>query len=149
MSAALHIVGPEDLGKLEPLVAQHYAERGHPMPEETLHKALTPICDGIPQAVAYLIGPKSAPLGYLMISIGYTVTAAGFTCCLTDFFLRANVRGRGIGTETLLALSKVMSEAAVTSMRAEFSPDNTTAQRLLARCGFAPIDAPSCMVKPL
>lgn len=57
----------------------------------------------------YLIGPPSSPVGYLAISFGHA-PATGTTARLEEIYVRPPVRGRGMGTESIQALSKMLSQ---------------------------------------
>ncbi len=149
MSAALHIAGPDDLNKLAALVARFHDEHKLDMTDEARLAALKPICDGIPQAVAYLIGPKAAPMGYIILSIGYSVEMGGFDCFVDELFLRPSVRGRGIGTEALLSLSKTMASADVKAMFLEVDAQDTRLVGLYKRIGFKDRERYNLMVKEL
>lgn len=149
MSATLHLAGPDDLPKLTKLVAAFHAEHAIEMDPLKRETVLKPICDGIPQAVAYLVGPKVSPLGYVILTIGYSVEFGGYDSWLDEIYVRPNVRGRGIGGEVLLQLGKTMSEAGVKAMFLEADPQNESALRLYQRSGFQPRDRYQTLVKPL
>ena len=109
MSAALHLAGTDDLDRLEPMVAAYHALEGIPSTEADRRAALLPLLDGtLPFGVAYLIGPRRSPVGYIVVSFGYSVELGGIDGFVDEFFIRERVRGRGIGTDLLRSL---MNEA--------------------------------------
>lgn len=136
MSAAVHLAGPEDLDRLEPMVAAYHAFEGIETTEEFRRSALVPLLEGTPHAVAYLIGMRRAPVGYIVISFGYSVELGGIDGFVDEFFIRQNVRGRGMGTEVLSSLLPALSENGVKALHLEVNPDNARAIKLYAKAGF-------------
>lgn len=136
MSAALHLAAPEDLDKLEPMVASYHAFQGIDSTPDERRAALTPLLEGTPHGVVYLIGIRRAPVGYIVISFGYSVALGGIDGVIDEFFIRENVRGRGMGTEVLTSLLPALGQHGVKALHMEVSAENTSAQRVHARAGF-------------
>lgn len=128
----------EDLDRLEPLVAAYHAFEGIEGTEEARKAALTPLLEGTPHGVAYLIGPRRAPVGYIVISFGYSVELGGIDGFIDEFFIRERVRGRGMGSEVLLTLLPALSDHGVKALHLEVDRDNERARRLYQRAGFEP-----------
>ena len=75
---ALTLARPDDLERLTPLVAAFHDEAGIVQDDATRRAALTPLLAGSPHGVAYLIGPARAPIGYVILSFGWSMEFAGF-----------------------------------------------------------------------
>ncbi|MEM8578266.1 MAG: GNAT family N-acetyltransferase [Pseudomonadota bacterium] len=136
MSAALTLAAPEHLERLEPLVAAFHAEEGLTLAGEDRRAALLPLLEGIPHGAAYLIGPARAPIGYIIVTFGWSVEFGGMDGFVDELFIRPGVRGRGIASEVLLALPRALSGAGLKALHLEVSTENAAAQRLYARAGF-------------
>ena len=149
MSAALHLAGPGDLDRLAALVAAFHTEAGLDSSQETRRAGLAPLLDGIPHGAAYLIGPARAPVGYAIISFGWSVEFGGMDAFLDEIYLRPPVRGRGIASETLQALPAALAGAGVRAMHLEVDRDNDPARRLYTRAGFTPRERYLLMSKRL
>jgi len=149
VSAALHLAKPDDLDRLEVLVAAFHAEAGLGSSQETRRAGLAPLLEGIPHGAAYLIGPTRAPVGYVIISFGWSVEFGGIDAFLAELYLRPAVRGRGIASETLLALPAALAGAGVRALHLEVGRDNEQARRLYTRVGFAPRERYMLMSKHL
>ena len=136
MRASLHLAGAGDLTQLEPLVATFHAEMG--VTSDTSHRAaaLEPLLNGLPQGAIYLIGPRKAPIGYIILSFGYSVASGGLVCTIDEFFIRRNVRRRGIGTEVLMTLVPQLSEYGVKSLMVTTSQEDQVLPRVFLRSGF-------------
>lgn len=136
MSAALHLAGPADLDRLCALVAAFHAEEGLDSDEAQRRDALAPLLEGIPHGAAYLIGPARAPVGYLVVSFGWSVEFGGLDAMIDELYIRPPVRGRGIATEVLAALPRALAAGGVRAMHLEVDRENETAARLYGRVGF-------------
>ncbi|WP_170774456.1 GNAT family N-acetyltransferase [Ruegeria lacuscaerulensis] len=149
MSAALKLARPEDLGRLMTLVAAFHAEAGIDQDADHRRNALAPLLDGIPHGCVYLIGPARAPLGYAVLTFGWSVEFGGMDAFIDEIYIRPAVRGRGIATEVLLDLPKALANAGLTALHLEVDRTNETAQKLYLRTGFKPRDRYVLMSKKL
>ena len=137
MSAALSLAKPEHLDRLTTLVAAFHAEEGIEMSDEVRRNGLAPLLDGIPHGAVYLIGPARAPIGYVVITFGWSVEFGGLDAILDEIYIRPGVRGRGIATETLLSLPRALAQGGVKAIHLEVSQDNAAAIKLYERTGFS------------
>lgn len=147
MSAALHLATIDDLDKLEPMVAGYHAFEGIASTEEHRRAALTPLLQGTPHGVVYLIGIRRAPVGYIVISFGYSVELGGIDGFIDEFFIRENVRGRGMGTEVLSSLLPALGQHGVKALHLEVPLENASAHRICTRAGFRLRDGYCLMTK--
>ncbi|THH38429.1 GNAT family N-acetyltransferase [Aliishimia ponticola] len=136
MSAALTLATPDHLEQLLPLVAAFHEHHGIDQSDAARRAGLTPLLEGIPHGTCYLIGPARAPIGYIVISFGWSLEFGGLDGFIDEFYLRRAVRGRGIATEVLNALPKALSGAGLKALHLEVSHGNERAQRLYSRAGF-------------
>ena len=97
---------------------------------------LQPLLDGIPHGAAYLIGPARAPIGYVVVTFGWSIEFGGMDGFIDELYIRPGVRGRGIATEVLLALPRALGDAGVKALHLEVDAGNDVAQRLYGRAGF-------------
>lgn len=149
MTTALHLAKSDDLPKLSALVAAFHAESGIEMSDEARTNGLAPLLDGIPHGAAYLLGPARAPVGYVIVTFGWSVEFGGMDGFVDELYLRPAVRGRGIATEVLLALPKALAEAGMKAIHLEVAADNATAQSLYERTGFRTRDGYRLMTRVL
>lgn len=137
MSAALHLAKPEDLPRLQALVAAFHAHGGIEQTDAARAKSLMPLLQGSPHGAAYLVGPRRGPVGYIIVSFGYSVKMGGISGFIDEFYIRENVRGRGMGGEVLRALIPALAEYGVVALNLEIDHNNANASRLYTRLGFA------------
>lgn len=136
MSAALTLANTTHLDTLLPLVAAFHDEEGIEQDAGTREAALLPLLEGSPYGSVYLIGPPKAPIGYIVMTFGWSVEFGGMDGFIDEIFIRPKVRGRGIATEVLYALPNALASAGLRALHLEVDKANDTAQRLYTRLGF-------------
>jgi len=110
---------------------------------------VAPLLDGIPHGCAYLIGPARTPIGYIVITFGWSVEFGGLDGIVDELYIRPGVRGRGIASEALNALPRALAGAGLRAVHLEVEKDNAAAIKLYRRAGFTPRDTYMFMTKSL
>ena len=147
MSAALTLATLEHLDKLDALVAAFHAEAGISIDDDARRAGLKPMLEGIPHGAAYLIGPSRAPIGYLVVTFGWSLEFGGLDGFLDEIYVRPGVRGRGIASEVLQALPSALAGAGLKALHLEVAKDAVRTQALYKRAGFRPRDGYMLMTK--
>lgn len=137
MSAALTLATPDHLDRLQALVAACHEDLEIVQDDETRRLALAPLLDGVPHGAAYLIGPPRAPIGYIIVSFGWSVEFGGLDGFVDELFVRPGVRGRGIASEVLLSLPNALRDVGLKALHLEVARDDDAVTRLYRRAGFA------------
>ncbi|MEO1398270.1 MAG: GNAT family N-acetyltransferase [Pseudomonadota bacterium] len=96
-----------------------------------------PLLDGTPHGAAYLIGPRRAPVGYLVVSFGWSVEFGGVDGFLDEIYVRPAVRGRGMGGDAISALFNLLKRSDVRALHLEVDRESPAAG-LYRRLGFSP-----------
>lgn len=146
---ALNLAKPEDFDRLVPLVQAFQSEAGIENSAENLREALHPLLEGSPYGAAYLLGPARAPIGYIVIVFTWSLEFAGLEGYVDEFYIRPNVRGRGIGAEVLRTLPKALAGAGLNALSLEVQRDNERAIRLYSRARFISRDDYVMMTRKL
>lgn len=136
MSAALTLASLDHRDRLLPLVAAFHAEAGIETSEAQRADGITPLLEGSPHGAAYLIGPARAPIGYIVVSFGWSLEFGGMDGFIDELFIRPGVRGRGVASEVLIALPRALADVGLKALHLEVSKDDSSAQRLYTRAGF-------------
>ena len=99
-----------DLAAVLPMVRAYYAEDGLDYREHRQPAALALIARGDPSAHGWVIelGPASA--GYVVLCLTFSVEAGGREACIDEFYVRPELRRRGVGSG-VLALLEVEARA--------------------------------------
>jgi ribosomal protein S18 acetylase RimI-like enzyme len=96
------------------------------------------LLEGSPHGAIYLVGPGRAPIGYAIVSFGWSVEFGGMDGFIDEVYIRPGVRGRGIGTEVLESLPKALAGAGLRALHLEVDRDNEKARALYAKLNFQP-----------
>ncbi|WP_299558327.1 GNAT family N-acetyltransferase [uncultured Sulfitobacter sp.] len=149
MSAALTLGGPEHLDRMLALVAAFHTESGIRSTETRRRDGVAPLLDGVPHGCAYLIGPPRSPIGYIVITFGWSVEFGGLDAIIDELYIRPGVRGRGIASEALIALPRALAGAGLRAIHLEVDRSNAAAMKLYQKAGFQPRDQYMLMSKRL
>ncbi|HBQ35333.1 MAG TPA: GNAT family N-acetyltransferase [Rhodobacteraceae bacterium] len=136
MSAALNMAKPDDMPVLQRLVAAFHESEGISQTDEDRKAALQPLLEGSPHGVAYLIGPRKGAVGYIIVSFVYSVEMGGIIGFIDEFFIRPNVRGRGLGGEVLRSLMPALAGHGIKALHLEVGRGNDRAKQLYGKLGF-------------
>ncbi|MBI6629793.1 GNAT family N-acetyltransferase [Pontibaca salina] len=145
--SALHLAKPADLERLSALVKGFDEETEQPRDQDQRRAALMPLLDGVPHGAIYLIGPARAPMGYVVVSFGWSLELGGMDGRIDQIYLRRAVRRRGIATEVLTTLPTALANAGVKALHLKVDRDNEAAMRLAAKAKFMSRDDIAFMSK--
>ena len=137
---ALTLARQGDLERLLPMVATRAAELGSAGEAAATRAALLPLLEGCPHGAVYLVGPPRAPIGYVVLSFGWSLMAGGLTARIDEMHIRRAVRGRGIGTEVLGSLPRALAGAGLRAIEVEAGRDESRLRALFERRRFHPQD---------
>ena len=149
MSTALHLAKPDDMAKLAPLVAAFHAEMNIDSTDDSRAAAVAPLLEGSPLGAVYLLGPRRAPIGYLVITFGWSVEFGGMDAFVDEIFVRPGVRGRGMGLDALMSIRNMLKSVGVTAIHLEVDGADEATQRLYRRAHFKPRDRYMLMTQRL
>ena len=136
----LHLATVEDLERIVPLVAAFHAEMGYDTDAAHHERAVLPLLEGSPHGAIWLVGPRRAPVGYVVISFGWSVEYGGLDGVVDEIFVRPPVRGRGMGFEALNGIAKALGASGVRALHLEVARDDERTQRFYSRARFHPRD---------
>jgi ribosomal protein S18 acetylase RimI-like enzyme len=138
VSAALTLATLDHIDRLIALSGAFAEEMGFASDAEHRAAALAPLLEGSPHGAAYVIGPPRAPVGYAVLSFGWSLEFGGLDAMLDELYIRPAVRGRGMASEVLQALPKALGAAGVRGLHLEVAADDEKTQRLYRKAGFVP-----------
>ena len=144
---SLHLAGPDDLARLMPLVAAFHAEQGYGTDAQHVQAALVPILEGQPHGAIWLIGPRKSPVGYVVVSFGWSIEFGGLDARVDELYIRPPVRRRGMGGEALHALSNGLRDSGVAALHLEIDRDDERLQGFYRRARFKPRERSVAMTR--
>ena len=136
MTAAITLAGPDNQGALLTLMERCHTERALPPDQDHLTAVIAPLLDGSPLGAIWTVGPARAPLGYVMVTFGWSIDHGGMIGWIADVYVRPSVRRRGIGTEVVHAVALSLRQAGVKALHAAIPEGAADAERFCQRVGF-------------
>jgi diamine N-acetyltransferase len=132
------VTGP-DLPLLEQLVRAYYVEDGPAFHEDRQPAALAALTAGEPFGRAWLIRLDGRPVGYVVLSWGFSVEAGGREACVDEFYLMPEVRNHGLGSSALALVEDEARNLAVRRVFLEVQRGNRVIE-LYRRAGYVDHD---------
>ncbi|MCU0273216.1 MAG: GNAT family N-acetyltransferase [Acidimicrobiales bacterium] len=131
----------EDLSVLLPLVAEFCELDHHPYDEDRVARALGPLLADDAFGQVWLVRDEAGgpPIGYAVVTWGYSVESGGREALLDEIFVRD--RSRGLGSEALRELLTACRAQGIRRMFLETEAHNTRVRRFYVRHGFAVEDS--------
>jgi GNAT superfamily N-acetyltransferase len=140
MSAAITLATGDHMAQLLSLMSRRATEAtGTDETDDTVlsrQHALKPLLAGGPEGAVWLVGPPRAPLGYVIVTFGWSVALGGREAWIEDVFVRPSVRRRGIGREVLHAIGVSLRQAEVRALQVRLPADQATAISFCSSAGF-------------
>jgi GNAT superfamily N-acetyltransferase len=134
-AASLAPLRGADLPLLERMVRAYCAEDDHPFDAARQPAALAALVKGEPLGRGWLVMLAGRPVGYVVLTLGFSVEAGGREGCLDEFFLVPEVRGRGLGRRVLGLVEDEAHELGIKRLFLEVEHGNR-AIALYRRAGF-------------
>jgi GNAT superfamily N-acetyltransferase len=134
MDVVLAPVGPGDRAALEPMVRAFYAEDGLAF-EARQGAALAAMLAGDPLCLAWLVRVADATVGYIVVTLGFSLESGGRDGVIDEFFVVPSMRRRGIGGQVLALIEREARERNLQRLYLEVGHGNR-AHGLYRRAGF-------------
>jgi len=125
-----------DLDTLLALARAFHAEDGHALSEEGAG-ALAAVAGGEPLARCWLVRRAGVAVGYVVLSLGFSIEHGGRDGFIDDLYLVPAARGIGIGWALLAFAVAEAQRLGIRTLHLEVEPGNERAHRLYRRNGFA------------
>jgi GNAT superfamily N-acetyltransferase len=137
---ALRKATPSDRDLLVELMAEFYAEAGYPLNQQRACTAFSNLLDDEHFGFVWLIHADSQDVGYVVMTLGYSMEYGGRDAFIDDLFVRSAHRGRGLGTKAITALRATCETMGVRALHLEVGRDNVAAQSIYRQAGFVDTD---------
>jgi GNAT superfamily N-acetyltransferase len=117
-------------------MAEFYGEAGYPLPRDAAAGAFATLLDDPRLGRVWLVEGEDGPVGYLVLTLAFSMEFGGLRGFIDDFFVRPTARGKGFGAAALAAVRQASNELGVRALLVETGPEGHPARRLYARAGF-------------
>jgi len=126
-----------DAGILLEMMREYYAFDGHAFDPERAQVALLAFLRETTFGRAWLICDDAAPVGYIVLTLGYSLEYLGRDAFIDEFYLRESHRGKGWGKQALTLVEDQARALDVRSIHLEVVRQNTGAKEVYRKSGYA------------
>ena len=137
MDPIFRLANEADTDLLLGMMREYYAYDGHAYDEPRARAAVLNFLREPSFGRAWLICDQDTPVGYIVLTFGYSLEYLGRDAFIDEFFIRPSHRGRGWGRAALNFVEDAAREAGVRAIHLEVVRANTTAKEIYLRCGYA------------
>ena len=124
-----------DLDALLALARAFHAEDGHALSQAGAC-ALAAVAGGEPLARCWLVRPAGRAVGYVVLSLGFSIEHGGRDGFIDDLYLVPAARGMGLGRALLAFAVGEAEKLGIRMLHLEVEPGNDRAHDLYRRNGF-------------
>jgi len=125
-----------DLNMLLDLVKEFHQNEHLPFEEKVDRDVLEHFLTHESLGQAWLIQQEAEVIGYIIVTLGYSLEYRGQDAFIDEFYIRPNYQRQGIGTKTLAFVENAAVSLGVRALHLEVDFSNSDAQRLYRRSGY-------------
>jgi GNAT superfamily N-acetyltransferase len=136
MEPSFRIATDFDADLLLPMMSEYYAFDHHSFDAEKARPALLGLLRDPAFGRVWLICDQENPVGYIVLTFGYSLELLGRDAFVDEFFLLASHRGRGWGRKTMEFVEQAARALGVHAIHLEVTRHNAGAQQFYPKLGF-------------
>jgi GNAT superfamily N-acetyltransferase len=136
MDPTFRLAGEADLETLIGFMRQFYAIDAYPFDESAARRALHEFLGNPALGRAWLIEVDAVPVGYLVLTLGYSLEFHGRDAFIDELFVVPSYRHQGIGKRAMQFAEVACRELGVHALHLEVERHNLAAQQLYRQSGF-------------
>ena len=125
-----------DIELLLGFMRQFYEIDHYPFDEQIAREALDGIIADRSLGRVWVIREESSPVGYIVLTLGYSLEFHGRDAFIDEFYIQESHRGRGLGKEAIKLVEEACREEGVHALHLEVERNNRAAQALYNKFGF-------------
>ncbi|HJY80185.1 MAG TPA: GNAT family N-acetyltransferase, partial [Candidatus Binatia bacterium] len=144
METIFRIATSADIEIVVQFIHEYYEFDHLPFDEQVARVALTKFVGDESLGRVWLISYEDEAVGYLVLTLGYSLEYGGRDAFIDEVYIRASHRGRGIGQSALAFVEDVCRSLGVRVLHLEVERANTSAYGLYRKVGF--VDHDRCLM---
>lgn len=136
MEPTFRLATEADANALLDMMQEYYAFDGHAFDPSKARVALLTFLRNDSFGRAWLVCDQQVPVGYGVLTFGYSLEFLGRDAFLDEFYLRESHRGRGWGRRTLEFVEEEARKIEIRSIHLEVVRQNDHAREFYLRSGY-------------
>jgi GNAT superfamily N-acetyltransferase len=136
MDTTFRIAAFADIALLVRFMREFYEYDHLPFDESAASPAMEKILQDHSLGRVWLIYDGEQAIGYVVLTLGYSLEYHGRDAFIDEIYLRASHRGKGIGTQIIQFLEEACRSLEVQALHLEVERANTKAQAFYHKVGF-------------
>lgn len=136
METSYRLAEDSDTETLVQFIREFHEIEHLPFDDNTTRTMLAKLLNDDSLGRVWLIQDGSEPIGYIVLTFGYSLEFLGRDAFVDELYIRENYRGQGVGTSTLQFVESVCPSLGIQALHLEVDRTNTTAQSLYRKVGF-------------
>jgi len=136
MNPRFRVAEESDAPLLLQFMRQYYAFDGHAFQEPKTRIALLNFLRDPTLGLAWLIYDEQTPVGYIVLTLGYSLEFLGRDAFIDEFFLAETHRSRGWGRKTMEFVEDYARSQGVRAVHLEVVRSNRSALAVYRKLGF-------------
>ena len=140
MDLSFKLADVADIDRLVEFMQEFYEVEHLTYDDQAARAALQRILNDDSFGKIWLIQLNEIAIGYVVLTLGFSLEFRGRDALIDEIYLRADYRGRGIGRRALEFVGDACRSLGVQALHLEVERKNTSAQALYRKCGFVDHD---------
>lgn len=136
MDIYFRVANKNDVELLLRLMSEFYAISEYPFDAEVVRPALAKFISNAALGRLWLIEHEDQAIGYVALTISYSLEFHGRDAFVDELFVEAKHRGQGVGGQALHFVEEKCREFGVNALHLEVERTNLAAQALYKKSGF-------------
>jgi GNAT superfamily N-acetyltransferase len=129
-----------DLAQLVAMMAEFYAESPFTLNPRRAAEAFAPLLADDRLGHVWFIQADSQDVGYVVLTLCYSMEYGGLSAVVDDFYVRRAFRGKGLGKAALAEVRTFCADHGIRAIHVETGRDNAAALAVYRRAGFVDTD---------
>ncbi len=127
----------DDIPLLVGLMDEFYAEAGYELDRERAANAFTAMLADARLGYVWIIQGEHRDVGHVVLTLKFAMEYGDIVSCLDDLYVQPGWRNKGLSTAALLEVRSFCETAGIRAITVEVSHNNSPAQKVYRRVGFA------------
>ena len=136
----LYVAQLSDQETVFKLIRQYYQYDDITFDAQEIKSGLRLLLENPDFGIAWLLKLDEKFVGYSIVTFGFDLEFGGSQATLTDLFIEAGYRGKGLGTSALKMIEANCRKLGFQAIELQVKRENTQAQKLYGKAGFQEFD---------